>query len=395
MSRTCVVWFAPNSNPWKVEMMHYSHMLRLFPAMAALALLVGCSSSPKPAGLVDFRSSANLHEVWHASIGGSEGYVFQPAVVGESVFVAGGKGYVARFEGGTRKWRVDTDVRLTAGVGSDGDLVVVVSESGQVIALDAETGKERWKANIGAEVLAPPAVGEGVVVLRASDHRVMGLETQNGQQRWLFQRNTPPLALRSHAGAFIVDGVALIGFPGGKVVAISLENGGSLWELSVARPKGSTELERVADVAGTPVIGRSEVCAVTYQGRAACFDVSNGNALWARDFSSYVGMDRDARFAVIVDERDSVQALDVYSGTTAWRQDALPRRKLSRPLIVSDYVVAGDAQGYVHVLKREDGVFAARVRADRSAIVADPQLWGSGFVVQTSDGTVAAYEVRN
>jgi outer membrane protein assembly factor BamB len=375
--------------------MRYLHMLRLLPAMAALTLLAGCSSAPKPADLVDFHATANLREVWSTSIGGSADYVLQPAVVGEAVYAAGASGYVARIEGGKRIWRVDTDTRLSAGVGTDGDLVVVVSESGKVIALDAETGKERWKVSLGAEVLAPPAVGEGVVVLRASDHRVMGLEARNGQQRWLFQRTTPPLALRSHAGALIVQGVALLGFPGGKVVAISLENGGSLWELDVARPRGSTELERVADVAGTPVVGRSEVCAVTYQGRAACFDVSNGNALWARDFSSYVGMDRDTRFAVIVDERDSVQALDVYGGTTAWRQDALPRRKLSRPLIVGDYVVAGDAQGYVHVLKREDGVFAARARADRSAIVADPQLWGSGFVVQTSDGTVAAYEVRN
>jgi outer membrane protein assembly factor BamB len=365
----------------------------LYP-VAVLALLAGCSSTPGPADLVDFTPSVELRKVWKVSVGDADAYVFQPAVVDDSVYAADADGEVVRIENGKKKWRVKIRGKLSAGVGADGDLVVVVSEAGQAIALDAGTGAERWRANVGAEVLAPPAIGGGVVVLRASDHRLIGLEAGDGRQRWLYQRNMPPLALRSHAGALIVDDVALVGFPGGKVVAVSLENGGDLWELNVARPRGATELERVADVAGTPVVSRSEVCAVTYQGRAACFNASNGNAVWARDFSSHVGMDRDARFAVLVDERDSVQALDIYSGVTVWRQDAMPRRQLTRPLIFDDYVLVGDGDGYVHLLARENGAFAARARADSSAIAAEPRLFGSGFVVQTLDGDVVAYEVR-
>jgi outer membrane protein assembly factor BamB len=232
------------------------------------------------------------------------------------------------------------------------------------------------------------------VVLRGSDHRLIALNARDGSKRWVYQRNNPPLALRSYAGVLLEGGVALAGFPGGKMVAVNLSNGGALWELSVASPRGATELERVADVAGTPVIGRREVCAVTYQGRAACFDGSNGNALWSREFSSSVGMDRDARFAVITDDQDAVNALDVYSGASMWKQDALLRRAVSRPLIVGDYVVVGDGQGYIHVLSREDGAFVARDRADSSPVVADLRLLGSGFVVQTRDGDIVAYDVR-
>ena len=361
-----------------------------------LALLFGCSSTPGPAELVKFQSSVGLRKLWSVSVGSAKNYVFHPVVVDESVYAAGARGDVTRIDGNKKKWTIDTKVKLSAGVGSDGKIVVVVGEKGETIALDAETGREHWRVNIHAEVLAPPAVGGGVVVLRTSDHRLFGLETSNGQQRWLYQRNMPPLALRSHSGAIIVDDqVALVGFPGGKLVAVSLEHGGNLWELSVSRPRGANELERVSDVAGVPVLGRSEVCAVTYQGRAACFDTTNGNTLWTRDFSSYAGMDRDTRFAVLVDERDSVQALDVYSGITVWRQDAMPRRRLTRPRIIGDHVVLGDGDGYVHLLGREDGVFAARDRADNHAILADPQPLGNGFVVQSVDGDVVAYELRH
>jgi len=365
-----------------------------YPAVILL-LLSGCASTVGPAELVKFNPTVELRQLWSVSVGNAKNYVFQPVVVNQSVYAAGAGGDVVRIDGGRKKWAVDTKVKLSAGVGSDGNMVVVVGEKGDVIALDNETGREHWRVNIGAEVLAPPAVGGGVVVLRTSDHRLLGLETSNGQQRWLFQRNMPPLALRSHTGALIVENqAALVGFPGGKLVAVSLEHGGNLWELSVSRPRGANELERVSDVAGVPVLGRTEVCAVTYQGRAACFDFTNGNTLWTRDFSSYAGMDRDTRFAVLVDERDSVQALDVYSGVTVWRQDAMPRRRLSRPLIVGDHVALGDGDGYVHVLGREDGVFAARNRAGSRAILADPQPLGNGFVVQSLNGDVVAYELR-
>lgn len=378
-----------------------SFSLRLAPLAAAAVLAAGCSSlnpfasaEPKPAPLADFKPTTQLSASWRANIGEAGAYRFQPAVVRDSVLAAAHDGEVARFEDGRASWRVDTGTELAAGVGSDGRLAVVVATDGTVIALDAEDGRERWRAPVGAEVLAAPAVSLDFVIVRASDNRLIALDARDGSRRWVYQRNNPPLALRSFASVLIEGAVVLAGFPGGKLVVINLANGGAITELGVAVPRGATELERVADVAGLPVVGRREVCAVAYQGRAACFDTSNGNAIWARDFSSSVGMDRDGRFAMITDDRDAVHALDAFSGASVWKQDALARRKLSRPLIVGDHVVVGDVEGYVHLLDRETGVFVARDRAGSEAIAADPVPLRRGFVVQGMDGDITAYDVR-
>ena len=375
--------------------------VRLLPLLAAALLAGGCSSlnpfsssAPKPAALQDFTPSAELAVNWRASVGSAGEYRFQPAVWGDSVYAAGHRGTVARFEGGRQVWGADTDVRLSAGVGTDGRLAAVVATDGTVIALDAQTGAERWRAPVGAEVLAPPAVSLEFVIVRASDNRLIALDARDGGQRWTYQRNNPPLALRSFASVVIEGPVVLAGFPGGKLGVINLANGGAITELNVALPRGATELERVADIVGTPVVGRREVCAVAYQGRAACFDTSSGNPLWARDFSSSVGMDRDARFAMITDDQDAVHALDASSGASVWKQDALARRAVSRPLIVGDHVIVGDVQGYVHALTRDTGSFAARDRAGNDAISADPVAYGRGFVVQGAGGDITAYEVR-
>jgi outer membrane protein assembly factor BamB len=371
-------------------------------AAGALLLTAGCSSlnpfassEPKPAELPAFQPAAQLHSLWQAKIGGAGPYVFQPAVVGDAVYAAAHNGSVARYQGGSAQWTADAGTRLSAGVGSDGRLAVVVGTGGEVIAFDAQSGAERWRAASGAEVLAPPAVSESMVVVRASDSRLIGFDANDGARRWVYQRATPPLALRSFAGVALQDNVVVAGYPGGKLAAVSIANGGALWELTVATPRGATELERVADVAGTAVFGRREVCAVAYQGRAACFDATNGNALWAREFSSSVGMDRDTRFVFITDDSDAVHALDAFSGAGVWKQDGLARRGVSRPVVSGEFVAVGDSQGYLHLLRRESGEFVARERVDSSAISADPRPLGNGaLLVQTRDGTLQAFEVR-
>lgn len=375
--------------------------LRLLSLVASAVLATGCaalnpfaSPAPKPAPLAEFKPTAQLTASWQANIGEAGLYRFQPVVSRDAVFAAGHEGEVARFEDGRAVWRVDTNTELSAGVGSDGRQVVVVATDGSVIALDADNGSERWRSPVGAEVLAPPAVSLDFVIVRASDNRLIALNARDGSRRWVYQRNNPPLALRNFAGVLIEGPVVLAGFPGGKLAVINLANGGAITELGVAVPRGATELERVADIAGPPVVGRREVCAVAYQGRAACFDVSNGNAIWAREFSSSVGMDRDGRFALITDDRDAVHALDGFSGASVWKQDGLARRKVSRPLIVGDHVVVGDLEGYIHVLDRETGAFVARDRAGSEAIAADPVPLRRGFVVQDADGQITAYEVR-
>jgi outer membrane protein assembly factor BamB len=371
--------------------------------LAAVSLLSACSTlnpfsskAPKPAELVSFQPDAELRSLWQVRVGSAGGYVFHPAVIEGDVYAAAHDGSLMRVSDGRVVWRANPGARLSAGAGSDGRVAAVVTVGGEVVAFDASNGVERWRASAGAEVLAPPAVTAAAVVVRASDHRVTGFDVNDGRQLWTFERATPPLALRSSAGMLSDGRVAIVGYPGGKLVALDTVNGAPLWELTVATPRGVTELERITDVAGTAVVSRREICAVAFQGRATCFDLESGNAIWSREFSSAVGMDRDTRLVFITDAADAVHALDAFSGANVWKQDAMTRRKVSRPVALDDFVAVGDLDGYVHLLHRETGRFAARTRVDSSAIVAGPQrLPGQQrFVVQTRDGSLAAYEAR-
>jgi outer membrane protein assembly factor BamB len=292
---------------------------------------------------------------------------------------------------GKELWRINAGAPLTGGVGADSALVAVGTGEGEVIALDADNGTLRWRARVSSEVLSAPAVVGDLVLVRSVDSRIFALDTRDGKRRWVYQRAGTPLAVRSPVGVTVGRGLALAGFPGGKLVALSLVNGGARWEATVALPRGANELERVTDVVGQAALGEREVCAAAYQGRVACFDISSGNPLWARDMSTTSGLAMDARYVFVSDDSGSVHALDRAGGTSVWKQDRLFRRSLTNPLSLGSAIAVADVQGFVHFRSRDNGQFVARAATDGSPVAAYLAPIENGFLVQTRKGGLYAF----
>jgi outer membrane protein assembly factor BamB len=363
--------------------------------LLVLALIAGCfgSSGPKMAELPELHNAIPVRLVWQASVGAAEEAILSPAVVGGSVYAAAHDGAVVSLDAadGRRRWRVDVGQVLSGGVGSDGDLVAVGSEEGEVIALEAASGKVRWRSRVSSEVLSPPAVTGDLVLVRSGDSRLFALDARDGKRRWLYQRASAPLSIRSPQGIAVSRGLAFAGFSGGKLMAVSLANGTPRWEGTVAVPRGATELERVADVVGIPAVGEREVCAAAYQGRVGCFDIANANPFWTRELSSSTGVELDAGFVLVSDDKGAVHALDRSAGTSVWKQDKLFLRRLSAPLALGREIAVGDVEGYVHLLARDTGAFVARVETDGTPVSAGLVRLGSGFLVQTGGGRLYAF----
>lgn len=355
------------------------------------------SSTPaqKPTELQPITASAEARVEWQADVGSAGKFAFAPAVAGNSVYAANAAGEVVKLDiaSGKVQWRVDTGSRLSTGPGSDGRVVVVGSPRGEVLALDAD-GKLLWKVYLSGEILSAPEVEEGIVAVKSGDGRVHGLAVQDGRRRWLYQRALPALTVRSPAGISAMHGGVFAGFPGGKLVALILTNGALAWEGTVATPRGSTELERITDIVGAPLIDDRAVCAIAYQGRAACFDALKGTQLWVRDLSSVMPLAADATQIYATDDHGNVHALDKATGASIWRQEKLSGRSVTGAAPFGRFVAVGDYQGYVHFLSRADGSFAARVPTDGSAILLPPVAVRERLIVQTRDGGLFSIAVR-
>jgi outer membrane protein assembly factor BamB len=373
--------------------------------VAAAGLAAGCSWMPSWLGgtpskaslaapLPEFKPALNVRVAWRANVGSSRGAFLQPAVLENAIFAAAGNGTVVRLApaSGDVVWRADAGTRISGGVGSDGFLVAVGTARGEVITFGAD-GKPLWRAQILGEVQSPPLVGRGLVVVRGSDFRLTAFDAETGRRRWTYQRATTPLTLRGPSELAFAGDLVVAGFPAGRMVALAAATGAVRWDAAVSEPRGATEVERLADVVGQPLVAAGDVCAASFQGRLACFEAANGSLRWARELSGMTGPGGDEQRVFVVDAKSHLHAYSRTAGASAWLQQKLERRELSTPLALRRAVVAGDFQGYVHFLAPDDGAFLARVELG-SAIVATPRAFGGGVVIQTEDGVVALVNVE-
>jgi outer membrane protein assembly factor BamB len=355
-----------------------------------VALGIQTVSAHEPMKLGAIQVEVLPRAVWIASVGKSGGYIFRPDSEGGRIYAAAADGSVTSIEEDSGKIfkRAETKKPISGGVEVGEGKVLVGTIKGEVIALDPVSGSQLWSAQVGGEVIAPPSVSRKVAVVRTSDGRIFGLSMADGKRIWTFQRPSPPLLLRSEAGVLALGGDVLAGYPNGKLVALDIEDGKLTWEVTVSTPRGTTELERIADVAGLPVVDGGNVCAVAFQGKVACFEIQTRNLVWSRDISSSRALARDSRYVYVVDDDSAVHALDKTTGTSVWKQDKMLYRKLTSPMLVDGRLVVADSFGFVHVLSTDTGAIVGRLATDGSAVVSMIAANG-GTVVQTSKGSVA------
>ncbi|MDZ4812834.1 MAG: outer membrane protein assembly factor BamB [Pseudomonadota bacterium] len=382
-------------------------MRRLGWILVALAVLPGCKllkgkskdNIEPPAALVDFEKSASVKQIW--SVGTGEGVERtgarpRPAYADDRIFITDVEGGLIAFTAanGKRVWRYESAERLVSGADARDGLVVAGSIDGLVVAVDADSGAERWTSRVSSELLVAPVIAGSIIVVRSNDGRVHGLSAADGTRVWQFDRGSPLISLRGNGPTLISAGKAFIGYDNARVVALSVADGALLWEQTIARTDGRTELDRMNDVDGELQLSDDAVYSVTFRGQVTALALDTGRPLWARDLSSYGGLSGAGDALYAVDDQGVLWSLDRRSGSSLWKQDALSHRWMTTPVVIGDFIVMGDVEGYVHWLRREDGATVARFRLGKKGVRATPLVVGNRVFVASVDGKLAAYELK-
>jgi outer membrane protein assembly factor BamB len=371
-------------------------------SFAALLIAAGCSKDKDvepPATLVkDFKSTLPVKKLWSEGVGGGKKQIklrlgLGPAIDNGLVFAASHKGEVVAvtLDTGRNVWVKKLKVPISAGPAAGSGIVVAGSSKGAVIALDGATGRQLWRSQVNSELLSSPAISENVVVLRSVDGRLHGLETRTGKELWSVEQQVPRLSLRGTAVPIVAKEVAISGFDNGKVMAVSLTTGDTIWDTALASPHGRTELDRLVDIDSAVRVVGDNVFATGFQGRTAMLALDSGQLWWSHDMSSYRGLAVDADNLYVTQSDGIVVAMRQRDGAELWRNDKIKRRGLSAPIVTSTAIAVADFQGYIHWLDKSTGVLVARERIAKQRVSNPPAGADDTIVVLTDGGTLAAY----
>jgi outer membrane protein assembly factor BamB len=360
-------------------------------------LLVACGSTQhKAAQLSEINQPVSIGQIWRTHLQGAIEFPLQSSISQSNTAMATSAGVVTGIQTQTGQiaWQIKLGTELTAGVGFAGEQAAVISEKNELIAIKviaaSKQASVQWRRTLNSRTYSAPMIAGGRIFVLLSDRTLQAYDAETGALLWESLKSNESLVL-NQAGTLGVYKNVLIAGGSGRLYGVNPDNGRIIWDVVVSTSRATNDIERLIDLVGAPNRVGDSICVRAYQSGIACVDASKGLSVWRKTTAGNVGVGGDAGLVISTESDGRVKAWNRQSGEQLWVHDKLAHRGLSAPLVVGNSIVVGDAQGYVHVLNKQDGSFTARFETDGSAVVSAPILAGTVVMITTTKGNVFAY----
>ncbi|ESK39651.1 outer membrane assembly lipoprotein YfgL [Acinetobacter nectaris CIP 110549] len=369
------------------------------------AALVGCSSNKpkvekiKPNPLPKLVQAKTLQQVFSEHVSATnknDPLRLQIAVDnGTLFFIDPKKDTVEAFQGNKRLWatRISKHETLSAGAVAGNGMVIVGNQKGQLFGLDEATGAVKWTSQLSGPIITPSYIQQGRVITVTNDGNVYAHDVSSGQQLWTYRLPTVALSLRGQAAPTQLDpNTVLIGTANAYVYGIDVVSGMPRLQRRVAVAEGSTDVQRLNDIDGDPVMMGQFMVTTSYQGQVTVTDLQQQQVVWSDNASSNKRPEvtQDAVYITTMDGK--IIAYGLLTGEKLWENDQLLHRNLSNPVLLGSDLVVGDFDGALSLLDPSTGKIIGRsmTKGDVTSLrVVDNQLY-----VSTQKGALSVWQNR-
>jgi outer membrane assembly lipoprotein YfgL len=361
--------------------------------MGVCLLVAACSgpSRPKPADIPAVQVLQDIRLKWTADVGAID-YPMVLNVQSNRVAFANAKGQVSLLDAQTGKdlWRVALNTAVSAGVGTDGQQVALVTRDNQLVAL--KDGQVMWRQTLPAQSFTAPLVAGARVFVLTADRVVMAFDGASGRPLWTQQRTGEPLVLKQAGVLMAFKNTLLVGLSG-RLVALNPDTGVVRWENAVATPRGINDMERLVDMVAPATRAGDVVCVRAFQSQVGCVNAEKGQLMWNRSAPGERGISGNDTLMVSNLSNGVVQAWSRANGDRLWETERLKYRVLSAPLVTPRGILVADNGGFLYLLSLADGALLNRVKLAGDELAAAPLAADKLVVTVTKEGRVSGYEL--
>ena len=208
-----------------------AHTLSRIAMASVCAVLAACSSTPtrpKPTEISSVPVMQDVRAGWTANIGKVD-FSLVVSARDDRIALANGQGVVAVLDANTGKdvWRLKLDQAISAGVGSDGQQLAVVTRNNELVTL--QDGKVQWRKTLPAQSFTAPLVAGARVFVLTADRSVIAFDGATGRQLWTQQRPGEPLVLKQAGVLLAFKNTLLVGLSG-RLAGLDPNTGVAMYE---------------------------------------------------------------------------------------------------------------------------------------------------------------------
>ncbi|MCB2112914.1 MAG: PQQ-binding-like beta-propeller repeat protein [Parvularculaceae bacterium] len=406
----------------RISILAVDEQIEADPRYAGVALELPPSyvntSWPTPGGEADhtlhhLSTAGALETVWTRDIGKAEDrarLTSPPIVVDGVLYVIDAKATVTAYNVETgevvwerelapkikEKFRVRdilsrtkaAQVGFGGGVSFENGRLFVTSGFGFALALDATNGEELWRYQADGPVRTPPTAYRGALYFVTNVNEVVALDQASGEEQWTFQSYEETARILSSASPAAAGDLVVAPFSSGEVVAFLAGSGRAVWNDTLARNTQLTALSALNDIAGSPVIDRGLVYAVSHAGRFVAIDIRTGRRVWEAPIASIQMPWVAGDFIYVVSVDAELVCLSRNDGAIVWvsqlkRYDKPKKRKgrvaWAGPVLGGDALILVSTDGEVVKVSPQDGsIIDTKKISDGSVIspiIADEKIF--------------------
>ncbi|WP_198330072.1 outer membrane protein assembly factor BamB [Psychrobacter cibarius] len=368
--------------------------------------LIGCNRGIKPVvndpvKLVQIAEPISvLQPVFSTDIGNKKASKKDPLdlqvgyVNGQIVTASRGGDLTGFNSAGERLWSINVGEQITGGVALDAlsQTAIISTRGGQVMAFDSVTGAKRWQKQLSGSVLTPALITNNRVILSANDGFLHGLSLQTGQSVWQFATQVPAISVRGSAAPTLLDSkTALLATADGRLHAVTTDSGLPQWSRRVGVGTGSSEVERMSDVDGTPIVDKNQLFAISYSGQLLGIDLASRQVMFVNELASLKSLAVNNQQVIGTSLEGKVVAYNRSNGEVLWESEELAYRHLTNPVMIGNYIAVGDFDGMVHLFDPASGKIVSRVQT--KGALSSLQVQGSRLMTQSTSGQVAIWQL--
>ncbi|TCB70352.1 outer membrane protein assembly factor BamB [Acinetobacter sp. ANC 4216] len=311
-----------------------------------------------------------------------------------AVFAVDPNGEVAAYQGKQRLWQQKVSKQgLSSGIEAGEGIVVVGNKKGQLFALDQATGEQKWIAQLSGAILSASLIQSGRVITITNDDTVYAHDLATGQQVWTYNLPNVQFSLRGIATPVALDPrTVLIASSNAYIYALDIISGVPRMQRRVAVSEGRSDIQRLNDLDGDPVVAGQFLVTTSYQGQVTVMDLATQQVVWSEDASSIQRPEVFNNTVYVAQADGKITAYALTTGEQLWQNDSLLNRQLSNPVILGQDLVVGDLDGVLHLIDPATGQLIGRSKTSgevRTLRVIDNQLY-----VATRKGALSIWQNR-
>ncbi|HCY54497.1 MAG TPA: dehydrogenase [Oceanicaulis sp.] len=376
------------------------------------------------------QARGSLERIWRVDIGAGSNrdrrINARPVVLDGTVYTVDGDGRVTatNADTGARQWQVRLTARddaegggialpipfigregggpdryaFGAGIAVDGGRVYVHTGRRFLVALNASTGEEVWRETVLTPLIAAPTVADGRVYSITHENELIAFDATSGNIQWTHRAIADSARLLTAPSVAVLGDVVVAPFSSGELIALRAQNGTVLWSDSLTRAGGLTPMSSINDIAGSPVIGGTEVYALSHSGIMASFDMRTGERNWTQPASALHAPWLAGNYLFVMTSDAQLAAFERQTGNVAWitQLEAFrnERRRRDRiawagPVLAGNRLLVASSRGELVIINPADGSVQERRNLGDPVFIAPVIANETVYIVTDNGGLIA------